>query len=126
MIIECFIHLIQSVSGDVVRSDHLQDQVMALQLKLKEEEIMRKKSAEEYTRMSEEVMKLQTEKKEMLTEKKELQTEKKRLALKNEELNDKLISVQESIVSCPHIIPHYIVHSSLHCTLLTRWCIFCV
>ena len=95
-----------------MRSDHLQDQVMALQLKLKEEEIMRKKSVEEYGKMAGELVKLQNRQEELQAEKKELQTEKNQLALKNEELNDKLMSVQESIVS-NHITPHYVVLSSL-------------
>ena len=105
-----------------MRSDRLQDQVMALQLKFrKEEEILRKKSAEDYRRMTGELVKLQSKQEELQAEKKELLAEKTQLVLKNEELNAKLISVQESLVSHTHITPHYVVHSSLYI-----WCVFCV
>ena len=103
--------------------DVLKDEVISLKLKLKADKVARKKDAEDYGRMAGELIKLQKIQEE-------LQTEKNQLTLKNVELNEKLISVQESIVSCTLLTtlytPHYIVHSSLHCTLLTRWCLFCV
>ena len=79
-------HSIQAVSENVMRSDCLQDQMMALQLKLKEEEIMRKKSAEDYRKMAGELVKVQSKQEELQVQKKEVQTERNQLALKNEEL----------------------------------------
>ena len=80
--------------------------MISLKLKLKAEEVARKKEAEDCRKLVGELMKLQRIQEE-------LQTERNQLALKNEELNEKLISVQESIVSC-NITPHYIVHSSVN------------
>ena len=91
-----------------MKSDHLQHEVVALKLKLKEEEMMRKKAVDEQGRIAGELMKLQTEKKE-------LQTEKNRLALKNEELNEKLVSIQQPTVS-------YSPLNAVCCCIVTSLC----
>ena len=66
--------------------DVLTAEVISLKLKLKAEEVTRKKEAEVYRRVTGELVKLQRMQEELQTEKKELQSEKKELQNEKKEL----------------------------------------
>ena len=86
----------------------MQNEAFSLKFKLKDEEMLRKKTEEDRARLTGELLEIQTEKKELTTEKKELVAEKKELvdekkelvaeknhlAVKNVELTEKLLSLQ--------------------------------